>query len=192
MTQLLSSVTHHESAPPSTLEDVSPVSADVAALLLRCSELSEEIARMRTLVEQLAQNADPHHPGRRSHWEHRPTETSSFRDRRRRPAARSILRRSPTNGRSRGPVRSELARACRIALMETSEPVSVEAIYDRVQRRGSFTFAGYKHPFRAIVLAMGAMVRRGEVNLLNDAGRRRWRWLTERAPFEKPTPFTVA
>jgi len=89
-------------------------------------------------------------------------------------------------------VRSELARACRIALMETSEPVSVEAIYDRVQRRGSFTFAGYKHPFRAIVLAMGAMVRRGEVNLLNDAGRRRWRWLTERAPFEKPTPFTVA
>jgi len=89
-------------------------------------------------------------------------------------------------------VRSELARACRIALMETSEPVSVEGIYDRIRRRGSFTFAGYKHPFRAIVLAMGAMVRSGEVGLFNDGGCRRWRWLAGRTPFEEPTSYIIA
>jgi hypothetical protein len=89
-------------------------------------------------------------------------------------------------------MRWELERACRIALLEAGGPVSVEALYDRIERRGPITFAGYKRPFRAIVLAMSAMVRRGEVSLLNDAGRRRWRWETERTRFERPTPFTLA
>jgi hypothetical protein len=72
-------------------------------------------------------------------------------------------------------VRSKLGRACRIALMETTEPASVETIYDRIERRGSFTFARYKRPLRAILLVMSAMVKRGEASLLNEAGRRRWR-----------------
>ena len=96
-------------------------------------------------------------------------------DRRRRPIAKSTLRQSPRNVRSTGPVRSELARACRIALMEATESVSVETIYDRIERRESFSFVGYKHPFRAIVLAMSAMVKRGEAILLSEAGHRRWR-----------------
>jgi hypothetical protein len=45
-------------------------------------------------------------------------------------------------------VRSELARASRIALMEANESVSVETIYDRIERREFFSFVGYKHPFR--------------------------------------------
>jgi hypothetical protein len=71
--------------------------------------------------------------------------------------------------------RSELARACRIALMEANGSVSVETIYDRVEKRESFSFVSDKHPFRAIVLAMSAMVKRGEASLLSEAGHRRWR-----------------
>jgi len=89
-------------------------------------------------------------------------------------------------------VRSKLGRACLIALMEANEPASVETIYDRIERRGSFTFAGYKHPFRAIVLAISAMVKQGEASLLDEEGRRRWRWESERAPSEQPPPFTLA
>ena len=64
-------------------------------------------------------------------------------------------------------MRSELARACRIALMEATESVSVETIYDRIERRESFSLVGYKHPFRAIVLAMSAMVKRLTVLLMH-------------------------
>jgi hypothetical protein len=64
------------------------------------------------------------------------------------------------------PSRAELERACRIALMETEQPVSVEAIYDRIVRRGSFVFLSHKRPFRAIGLAMATLVRRGEAILL--------------------------
>jgi hypothetical protein len=60
--------------------------------------------------------------------------------------------------------------------MEASEPVSAETLYDRIERRGSFKFSGYKHPLRAIGLAMGAMVRQGQALLHNDGGLRRWRW----------------
>jgi hypothetical protein len=63
-------------------------------------------------------------------------------------------------------------------MLETNEPASVEIIYDRIQRRGSFSFAGYKHPFRAIVLALSAMVKHGEASVLCEAGRRRWLWQT--------------
>jgi hypothetical protein len=54
-------------------------------------------------------------------------------------------------------VRSELARACSIALMEANESVSVETIDDRIERRESFSFVGYKHPSREIVLTISAM-----------------------------------
>jgi hypothetical protein len=84
-------------------------------------------------------------------------------------------------------MRWELERACRIALLEAGGPVSVEALYDRIERRGPITFAGYKRPFRAIVLAMNALVKRGEASLSNE---RRWRLGRERAPLEQPTSFT--
>jgi hypothetical protein len=63
--------------------------------------------------------------------------------------------------------------------MEANQPASVEAIYDRIERRGSITFAGYKRPFRAIALAMNALVKQGEASLLPESGSRRWRWKTE-------------
>lgn len=156
----LLSVSDHEYAPLSAVEEVRAANTELYRLSARCLELSREIALMHQLVERLAQSADSCRREHRARGEHESMEASSA---------------LGTN-----PVRSELARACRIALMETSEPASVEAIYDRIKRRGSFTFVRYKHPFRSIVLAMSAMVRSGEVSLLNEAGHRRWRWGTER------------
>jgi hypothetical protein len=49
--------------------------------------------------------------------------------------------------------------------MEGDEPVSVELIYERILRRGSLQFLGYKRPFRAITGAMSALRKRGEVAL---------------------------
>jgi len=81
-------------------------------------------------------------------------------------------------------MRWQLERACRIALLESDGPLSVESLYDRVERRGSITFSGYRRPFRAIVLAMNALVKRGEASLLGEG--RRWRLESER-PLQRPT-----
>jgi hypothetical protein len=180
MIKFLRSVSDHEYAPLSTVEEVSAASSKLNILSARCSELSTEIARMRQLMEWIAQTADPNRSEDRAHRDHRSTVSSGSPNHRRRPTTGGNFRAPASNTGSTHPVRSELARACRIALMETNEPASVEAIYDRIKRRGSFTFARYKHPFRSIVLAMSAMVKSGEVSLLNDAGRRRWRWERER------------
>jgi hypothetical protein len=65
---------------------------------------------------------------------------------------------------------ANLERACRIALLETEQPASVEAIHDRIVRRGSFVFLSYERAFRAITLAMFRLVRRGEAVYLSQQG----------------------
>jgi len=60
--------------------------------------------------------------------------------------------------------------------MEANEPELVETLYGRIERRGAISIAGYKHPLRAIVIAMGVLVKRGEAVVSFDAGHRRWRW----------------
>jgi hypothetical protein len=47
----------------------------------------------------------------------------------------------------------------------------VEAIYDRIVRRGSVMFEGYKRPFRAIASAMSALAKSGDVNVIVMPGR---------------------
>ena|ERR1700730_9174023 len=46
--------------------------------------------------------------------------------------------------------KSDLTRACRIALMESQGTASLEEIYSRIRRRGSFSFAGIEYPLVAI------------------------------------------
>ncbi len=189
MIKFLHSVSDRDYAPLSTVEEVSAANTEVHTLSARCVELSREIARMRQLVDRLARSTEPSQLRERSYGEHWLIERSSSPDHRRRRVAGSNFPFIASAGNTH-PVRSELARACRIALMETIEPASVEAIYDRIKRRGSFTFARYKRPVRSIALAMSAMVRSGEVSVSNDAGRRRWRWGTERIE-DKPEQATT-
>ena len=93
----------------------------------------------------------------------------------------------------RRPPRAALERACRIALMEVEEAVSVETIYDHIVRRGSLSFYGYKRPLRAISSAMCALVKRGEALLLTNVNRcwrmggrqRLWRKAMSEPPSER-------
>ena len=93
----------------------------------------------------------------------------------------------------RRPPRAALERACRIALMEVEEAVSVETIYDHIVRRGSLSFYGYKRPLRAISSAMSALVKRGEALLLANVNRcwrmggrqRLWRKAMSELPSER-------
>ena len=192
MSALLQSVVNRESGMPPSSDEVTSASADLNILLLRCLELSRDIARMHGLVKRLAQYADAYRSGGKAKGKYRSTRPAGSPYRWQTPLARSARRRTPANAGSRRPTRSELERACRIALMEANQPASVEAIYDRIERRGSITFAGYKRPFRAIALAMNALVKQGEASLLQESGSRRWRWETERPPLEPPTTLTPA
>lgn len=83
------------------------------------------------------------------------------------------------------PPRAGLMRACRIALMETEEPVSAEMIYERIIRRGSLMFWSYKRPFRAISGAMSALVKLGEACLLKTGRQRRWHRTIPIMPYER-------
>ena len=82
-----------------------------------------------------------------------------------RPQKKKRLR-SLTRQAAPRPPRSELERACRIALLETEQPESVESIYERIVRRESLQFFSYKRPFQVIASAMSTLVRRGEAILL--------------------------
>jgi hypothetical protein len=92
------------------------------------------------------------------------------------PHKRKRLR-SLTKGLPRRPARAKLERACRIALMEAEHPASVEAIYDRIVRRGSLQFSGYKRPLKVIASAMSSLVKRKEAVLfLQGNARSRTSW----------------
>jgi hypothetical protein len=173
----------HNSQTPPVTGGVTVAGADLGILLLRYSELRRDVARLRDLLEDLSQHVGPRRALKRSRAQ-RPSPVSATWADVHPPRVRST-RRSPEHD-DETRVRSRLERACLIALMESSEPVAVETVYDRIQRRGSLSFADYKHPFRAIVLAMGALVRRGEAVLSNEQGRRRWCWTPDRTPLEHP------
>jgi hypothetical protein len=59
-----------------------------------------------------------------------------------------------------------LQRACRIALMELANPISLEEIYARIVRRGSFSFANPLYATRSLIPVLRAMIRNGEVRCL--------------------------
>jgi hypothetical protein len=176
----LDPLSDHSSSVPPVVGGVTVAGADLGMLLLRYSELRRDVARLRDLLEDLSQHVGPRRTSKRSRAPHVSASWTGVHPPRGRSTRRSPERDDETR------VRSRLERACLIALMESSEPVAVETIFDRIQRRGSLCFADYKHPFRAIVLAMGALVRRREALLSNEQGRRRWCWTPDRTPPEQP------
>ncbi len=184
----LDPVSDHASTALPFKGGVTIAGADLGILLLRYSELRRDVARLRDLLEDLSQHVGTQRALKKSRVRSVPRRSVGVRDPH--PANGRARRRSPKQD-DETRVRSRLERACLIALMESSEPVAVETIFDRIQKRGSLSFTDYKHPFRAIVLAMGALVRRGEAVLSHEQGRRRWCWTPDRTPLEQPStsPF---
>jgi hypothetical protein len=65
---------------------------------------------------------------------------------------------------SLSPLRT-LHRACRIALMETAEPVTAHEIYSRIVRRGSFAFDQSENAIAEIDRVLSLMRKTGEAEL---------------------------
>jgi hypothetical protein len=185
MMQQLTTVSEPASALPRG-GDVSVDSGGVESLLLRYAELSQDVARLRHLLEDLVQHVASRRVEKSLRSKRVSRKLSDHIEFHSQGALTRPSRRLRANNDNTRPVRSRLERACLIALMETSEPVPVETIYDRIERRGSFAFDRYKYPFRAIMLAMGALIRRGEAILSNEEGLRRWRWEPKRTSLERP------
>jgi hypothetical protein len=173
--QLFSDISDHGSAPRLALEDRSAVMTALNGLLLQRVKLSNDIARVRKVLKQLAQEGNSGRLGKASDGS-RSARASSSQTLQWGPIPRGGPDSTSANGKRTRPRRSNLDRACRIALMEANKPEPVEALYDRIERRGAISIAGYKHPLRAIVIAMGVLVKRGEAVLLFESGYRRWRW----------------
>ena len=94
-------------------------------------------------------------------------------------ADRAIARRSNPYGQSAlrsksGTVSISLQRACRIALMETETAVSMEEIYARIVRRGSFSLADTELARVKLFRVLNVMAEDGEVRLLDNGPDRRW------------------
>jgi hypothetical protein len=172
MSQLSPYLQYLATAPLASADEVTAATVELDTLLSRCSELRQDLVRMHDLLERMVGKVARPTSGKLPSG-HRSQKTAKSP----RPARRTVrgaFRQLDESAAGRVPVCSELARACRIALIESNEPAALETIYDRIQRRGSFSFTGYKHPFRAIILAMSAMVKRGEASALSEAGHRRW------------------
>src|SRR5579862_9753334 len=169
----MNSASRHNDPRPQLRDAMTVANKDIGNLLLRYSELRRDVAYLRHLLEDLAQQVASPRVKQRSSSKHVSRNLVKAGSHRSSSTARgnSLL---AQNCEDTHRSHSRLERACLIALMETEGPVAIETIYDRIKRRGSFTFEGYKHPFRAIVLAMGAMVRRGEAVLTSEQGHRRW------------------
>lgn len=68
-------------------------------------------------------------------------------------------------------VNAHLQRACRIALLEAERPVSLEEIFARIVRRGSFSFVNPERANPVLLRVLNAMAECGEVELLVSAPR---------------------
>jgi hypothetical protein len=176
MQQIIPSPSPYEAVATSEVESAGATLEELDALLQKRIKISNEIARARKLVKQLRDVTpyDVRHSAKLLDDSVSPEAPATPSYRRRRQTRGNTSRHTTFVFRCPRPRRLELERACRIAMLEGVSPASAEAIYDRIERRGSLTFAGYKRPFRAIVLAMGAMARRGEVILSYESGRPRW------------------
>jgi len=67
-----------------------------------------------------------------------------------------------------------LRRACRIALLEGEGPVSLEELYARILRRGSFSFVNLKTASPLLLRGLQALAEGGEAQLLENAPGLRW------------------
>ena len=77
---------------------------------------------------------------------------------------------SGTQRKTKG-VNAHLQRACRIALLEAEKPVSLEEIFARIVRRGSFSFVNPERANPVLLRVLNAMAECGEVQLLVSAPR---------------------
>jgi hypothetical protein len=166
-------------------ETVRRVNAQALALLTRRVEINRRIRSLHRVVHglrDLATNAarDPRSamsatPQRATWASHsvQPKENSEKGD--------SNASREHTIGRTRSQLPSHskhelavLSRACRIALMEAGNPVSLDEIRSRIDRRGSFAFPDSDSVAAAMTRTLNVMADSGEVRCVTSGPQSLW------------------
>jgi hypothetical protein len=169
-------------------DDDEALFVELSDLLLCRVRLSEEIAQIRRLLKR-RRRSQPVSTKQSRRGPYKRGFSTGYKESQDRPqdaAPGGSGRRSKMRRRWKRPKRSELERACRIALMEVAErPATIEIIYDRIENRGPVTMAGYRRPFRAITLVLNELARRGEALSSGKAGSRCWQWNPERVSSAK-------
>jgi hypothetical protein len=78
--------------------------------------------------------------------------------------------------------RTQLKRACRIALMETEGPASLREIAERIIRRGSCDLGGCKNPAAILNSALTSLALEGEAQLIRKGNCSYWQRLLQSGP----------
>jgi hypothetical protein len=153
------------------------VSVELLQLLVRREELAKRIRSLYTAVKSLEEFA-AHPPSNvaavaRKTMKEKPN-----------PPEMSIA--NPPESMDGASLR--LRRACRIALLEADEPLSEQEIYERILRRGSFSFASADLACPAVLQELTAMAETGEIHCFRSGSNKRWRQIS-REPDSSATRF---
>jgi len=74
-------------------------------------------------------------------------------------------------------------KACRLALMEARQPLSVREVCERIQERLPGVLLRHKDPLASVTTVLNRLVEYGEAqSVLRDNGRRAWQWIADPSP----------
>ncbi|HTZ96762.1 MAG TPA: hypothetical protein VMB18_10215 [Terriglobales bacterium] len=74
-------------------------------------------------------------------------------------------------------------KACRLALMEANQPLSVREVCARIQERLPGVLLRHKDPLASVTTVLNRLVEYGEArSVVRDNGRRAWQWVADPAP----------
>jgi hypothetical protein len=74
-------------------------------------------------------------------------------------------------------------KACRLALMEAGQALSVREVCERIQQRLPGVLLRHKDPLASVTTVLNRLVEYGEARaVVRDNGRRAWQWVADPAP----------
>jgi hypothetical protein len=83
-------------------------------------------------------------------------------------------------GRKTGGRQPGFTKACRMALMEASGPLTVREVCERIQQRMPSILVRHKDPLASVTTVLNRLVEYGEAqSVLRQNGRRAWQWIAD-------------
>ncbi len=74
-------------------------------------------------------------------------------------------------------------KACRMALMEAGQPLSVREVCEKIQERLPGVLMRHKDPLASVTTVLNRLVEYGEAQAVSrDNGRRAWQWVADAPP----------
>jgi predicted nucleic acid-binding protein len=163
----------------SVSEVLKMANAELRELCAHYKTITQRIRRLRIVVEALGELGSPSaasEMGQKGPSLERGPHSSSGTVSRSRDSFRESNQSQAVKDEAERSLRrnSDLRRACRIALMETSEAVSRQEVYERIVRRGSFSFADTQIAASSILKELNALTERGELRCFEGSSGLLW------------------